>query len=100
MSMTEAERADFASLVSGQISDAMEMLNFKRSVITGFLLLGPTNSKIIGPAVTVRQLPKYGPEPKEKPLMRTTEVSYQLAGKGDVVVVDVGGRTDVCSWGE
>jgi len=34
MPLTDQERADFESLASGQISDAMEILGLRRSVVT------------------------------------------------------------------
>ena len=100
MSLTEEERAQFLTLETGQVSDAMEMLNLRRSVLTGFMLLGPANAKIVGTAVTVRQGAKGSDDAAATPAMRHREVSDRIAGRGDVVVVDVGGRVDVASWGE
>jgi hypothetical protein len=41
MSLTDQERADLEALTSGQVSDAMEALNLRRSVVTGFMMLAP-----------------------------------------------------------
>jgi len=100
MPLTDDERADLEAMSSGQISDAMEALNLRRSVVTGFMMLAAPGSKVVGTAVTVRQVPKSANEEREARLTRHQEVSRKVAGKGDVVVVDNGGRLDVASWGE
>lgn len=100
MALTEQERTDLEALSSGQISDAMEALNLRRSVVTGFMMLAAPGSKIVGTAVTVRQVPKSASEDREARLTRHQEVTRKIARKGDVVVVDCGGRLDIASWGE
>ena len=100
MPLTDEERADLEAMSSGQISDAMEALSLRRSVVTGFMMLAAPGSKVVGTAVTVRQVPKNANEEREARLTRHQEVSRKIAGKGDVVVVDNGGRLDVASWGE
>ena len=100
MPLTDQERADLEALSSGQLSDAMEALNLRRSVVTGFMMLAAPGSKIVGTAVTVRQVPKTAGEDHEARLTRHQEVSRKVAGRGDVVVLDNGGRLDVASWGE
>ena len=100
MPLMDQERADLEAMSSGQISDAMEALNLRRSVITGFLMLAPHGSKIVGPAVTLRQMPKNADDARETRLTRHQELSRKIAQKGDVVVVDNGGRLDTATWGE
>jgi 4-hydroxy-4-methyl-2-oxoglutarate aldolase len=100
MQLTDQERIDLEALTSGQVSDAMEMLNLRRSVVTGFMMLGVPGSKIVGPAVTLRQVPKSAADDRETRLTRHQELSRKIAQKGDVVVVDNGGRLDTASWGE
>ena len=100
MPLTDQERADLEALSSGQISDAMEALTLRRSVVTGFLMLAPSGSKIVGTAVTLRQVPKNANEDRETRLTRHQEVTRKIASKGDVVVVDNGGRLNVATWGE
>jgi regulator of RNase E activity RraA len=100
MPLTDQERADFAALASGQISDAMEMLGLRRSIVTGFMMLAAPGAKIVGTAVTVRQVPKNADEDREAKLTRHQEVTRKIAGTGDVVVIDNGGRLDVATWGE
>jgi len=100
MPLTDQERAEFAALASGQISDAMEMLGLRRSVVTGLMMLASPGAKIVGPAVTVRQVPKTAGEDRDAKLTRHQEVTRKIAGRGDVVVIDNGGRVDVATWGE
>ena len=100
MPLTDQERIDLEALTSGQVSDAMEALNLRRSVVTGFVMLAAQGSKIVGPAVTLRQVPKSAGDDRETRLTRHQEVSRKIAQKGDVVVVDNGGRLDTASWGE
>ena len=100
MPLTDQERADFAALASGQISDAMEILGLRRSVVTGLMMLAAPGAKIVGTPVTVRQVPKNADEDREATPTRHQEVTRKIAGKGDVVVIDNGGRVDVATWGE
>jgi len=100
MPLTDQERAELESLTSGQVSDAMEALNLRRSVVTGFMMLAAPGSKIVGPAVTLRQVPKSADDDRGTRLTRHQELSRKIAQKGDVVVVDNGGRLDTASWGE
>jgi len=100
MPLTDQERAELEALTSGQVSDAMEALNLRRSVVTGFMMLAAPGSKIVGPAVTLRQVPKNAADDRGTRLTRHQELSRKIAQKGDVVVVDNGGRLDTASWGE
>src|SRR5215472_8694869 len=100
MPLTEQERADFAALASGQISDAMEMLGLRRSIVLGLMMLAAPGTKFVGTAVTVRQVPKNADEAREAKLTRHQDVTRKVARKGDVVVIDNGGRVDVATWGE
>ena len=100
MPLTDQDRADFATLASGQISDAMEILGLRRSIVTGLMMLAAPGTKFVGTAVTCRQVPKNADEDREARLTRHQEVTRKIAGKGDVVVIDNGGRLDVATWGE
>jgi 4-hydroxy-4-methyl-2-oxoglutarate aldolase len=100
MPLTNQERADLEALNSGQVSDAMEALNLRRSVATGFMMLAAPGSKIVGTAVTLRQIPKNASEDREVRLTRHQDLSRKIAQKGEVVVVDNGGRLDAATWGE
>src|ERR1043166_10279778 len=70
MPLTDQERADFAALASGQISDAMESLGLRRSVVTGLMMLAPPGAKIVGTAVTVRSAEKKADEERDGKLSR------------------------------
>ncbi len=100
MPLTDEERADLEAMSSGMLSDAMEALDLRRSVVTGFMMLAAPGAKIVGTAVTLRQAPKTAGEGRDARLTRHRELTRKIAGKGDVVVVDNGGRLDVASWGE
>jgi regulator of RNase E activity RraA len=100
MSLTDQDRADFAALASGQISDAMETLGLRRSIVTGLMMLAAPGTKFVGTAVTVRQVAKTADEDRMARLTRHQDVTRKIAGKGDVVVIDNGGRLDVATWGE
>jgi len=100
MPLTDQERADLEALNSGQLSDAMESLSLRRSVVTGLIMLAAPGAKIVGTAVTCRQVPKSADEDRAAPLTRHQQVTRKIAGKGDVVVIDNGGRLDVATWGE
>lgn len=100
MPLTDQERAELEALNSGQLSDAMEALNLRRSVVTGFMMLAAPGSKIVGTAVTLRQIPKNASEDREARLTRHQDLSRKIAQKGEVVVVDNGGRLDTATWGE
>ena len=54
MPLTDQERADFAAVASGQISDGMESLARRRSVVTGLMMLAAPGAKIVGTAVIAR----------------------------------------------
>src|SRR5262245_25105040 len=98
MQLTDQERANLEALSSGQVSDAMEALNLRRSVVTGFMMLAAPGTKIVGTAVTLHQVPKNASDDRETRLTRHQELSRKIAQKGDVVVVDNGGRLDTATW--
>jgi len=100
MPLTDEERADLEGMNSGQISDAMEMLKLPRSVVTGFLMLGAEGAKCVGTAVTLRQVPKNASDDRDARMTEHRKLSREIARKGDVVVVDNGGRMDMATWGE
>jgi 4-hydroxy-4-methyl-2-oxoglutarate aldolase len=91
---------EFKTLASGNICDAMELLGLRRSVIHGFNFIAPQETILVGPAFTVRQIPKHGSASKSAKLVRHVEVSDRLAKSAVVIVIDVGGIREVCSWGE
>jgi regulator of RNase E activity RraA len=92
--------AKFHGLLSGNVSDAMETLGMRRTVITGYTMLGPAGSAIAGRAFTVRQFRKHGSDERNKQMTRHLDVSKELSQPGDIIVIDTGGMTDVATWGE
>jgi regulator of RNase E activity RraA len=92
--------AMFDGLLSGNVSDAMESLGMRRAVIAGYTMLGPEGAAMAGRAFTVRQLRKHGSDDRNKLMTRHVDVSKELAQRGDVIVIDTGGLTDVATWGE
>jgi len=83
----------FRELPTGNISDALDRLGI-RGVITG---LRPVfdGAKMVGTAVTLRQVASTSPETSP----RHSEVLDNVAERGDVIVMDCGGRVDVATWG-
>lgn len=98
--LNKSEIAQFNGLGTGQISDAMELMGIRRSVIVGFTFVAAADTLMVGTAFTVLQAPKHHPSDRSERLVRHGEVSDGLAAPGQVVVIDAGGRLDVASWGE
>lgn len=93
--------AELEAVGTGPVSDAMELMGLRRTVITGMNLVCDDPLRVImGPAFTIRQAPKPGASAREDNLTRQRDAAGELAQAGDVVVIDAGGRRDVCSWGE
>jgi regulator of RNase E activity RraA len=93
--------AEAGELGTGPVSDAMEGMKLRRSVIIGmqFVSQDPT-SCLVGPAFTLRQVQKARSVPHDENRARHPEAVTKLAQAGDVVVVDNGGRTDIAVFGE
>ncbi len=100
MTVDAIRMRDYKTLASGNISDAMELLGLRRSVIHGFTFIAPPGTILVGPAITVHQIPKHASASKSAKLTRHQELSNQLAKPWEVIVIDVGGIRDLCSWGE
>jgi regulator of RNase E activity RraA len=98
--LSRTEIDELAGVVTGNISDAMELLGIRRTVIVGFRFVAPVDTVVVGTAFTVRQAPKHHPAEKSERLVRHGEVADKLAEPGQVVVLDAGARMDVASWGE
>jgi 4-hydroxy-4-methyl-2-oxoglutarate aldolase len=92
---------EIARIGTGPISDAMDLLRLPRRVITGWQFVASEPlAAIVGPAFTVRQAVKGRGGDYEENRTRQGEVAAGLARPGDVVVIDVGARIDVATWGE
>jgi len=83
----------FRALPTGNISDAFDRLGI-RGIIT---CLRPVfdGAKIVGPAVTLRQVTSTSSETSP----RHSEILDNIAEAGEVMVIDCGGRVDVATWG-
>lgn len=93
--------AEVAQLGTGPVSDAMEQLGLPRMVLTGWRFISrEQTAAIVGPAYTLRQAAKGPGIAHGEDRMRQRDVAAELAQPGDVIVIDVDGRVDVCTWGE
>ena len=73
----------------------------RRSVVTGWRLVANDPATMVaGPAYTLRQAPKSRAVAHDENLTRQRFVASEQAEPGDVIVIDVYGRTDVSTWGE
>ena len=86
-------------LPTGNIADAMVNLGLPCGVmVSPPPAIDLRQPRMAGYAYTLVQMPRHQAE-TEKSLVRHPEVIDSLAQPGDVVVMDVGGRLDVCSGG-
>ena len=89
----------FRALPTGNVADAMANLGMPCGVmVSPPPAIDPHQARMAGYAYTLVQMPRHQAE-AEKSLVRHPEVIDSLAQPGDVVVMDVGGRPDVCSGG-
>ena len=87
------------SLPTGNIADAMANLGLPCGVmVSPPPAIDLRQPRMAGYAYTLVQMARHQAE-TEKSLVRHPEVIDSLAQPGDVVVMDVGGRLDVCSGG-
>jgi regulator of RNase E activity RraA len=76
----------------------MDALGIARGVIHGLKPLALTQPRTAGFAFTVKQMPRHQEAVGDK-LAKHSQVIDELASAGDVLVIDVGGRLDICSGG-
>jgi len=89
----------YRNMPTGNISDAM----YKLGLPSGVIIDGPKpietrQPRMVGYACTVQQMPRHQSAEEEK-LAKHLDVMNSIAQSGDVVVIDVGGRKDVCTGG-
>ena len=87
----------FLTIATGNISDALFELGIEPCSVPGPTALVPGQPRFAGPAFTVQQRAKGNPAGPGR--TRQLEVIDAIAAPGDVIVIDVGGRTDVCTLG-
>ncbi len=98
MTLTTDQRLLLIKARTSGVSDVMEAIGFRRTVIVGFRCT-TSGEAVVGVAFTIRQVPKHSPARPDQRLCRHGEVSRSLAKEGDFVILDAGGRTDVAGWG-
>lgn len=89
---------ELATIPTSNLSDAMDNLGYSRGIVRGLSPLDLRQPAFAGPAVTVRQMQRH-PSEKEAHLTRHGNTVSELAQPGDVVLIDVDGRMDVCTLG-
>jgi 4-hydroxy-4-methyl-2-oxoglutarate aldolase len=87
----------FLAIPTGNVADALFELGFEACSIPGPAALTPGQRRFAGPAFTVQQQAKSNPAGPGR--TRHLEVIDAIAAPGDVIVIDVGGRADVCTLG-
>ncbi len=90
---------DWRKLGSATVSDAMETLGLRRSVIPGMRCTAP-DAVTVGPAFTIRQIIKHGTAAKEDKLVRHAQTIRGQVPPGSFIAIDAGGYPDLSSWGE
>ncbi len=93
------EIAAWQRLGVATVSDVMEAMNLRRSVVTGLRTTAP-DAVTVGPAFTIRQVIKHVSAAREDKLVRHAQAIRSDAPPGAFVVMDAGGFDDLSSWGE
>ncbi len=89
----------YRQLPSGNVADALNNLGYTdRCMVDGPVPISLVQPRMVGFARTVQQMPRHYRH-TEKKLVRHLEVMTSIAQPGDVVVIDVGNRKDVCTGG-
>lgn len=86
----------FTNVPTGVVSDAMDNLNLPCGVITGLWPINKEYANAVGFAVTIKQAIKLY---TEIPAIHSKVIEDELQDN-DVLVIDVGGETEICSGGE
>ena len=99
MDSTEKKRLleEYRTVPTGNIADAMALLGLPDAAVTGLVMLHPDQPPAAGFAVTMQQMPRHAGAP-EGNLTRQAAVVDTLR-EGDLLVIDVGGRTDISTGG-
>lgn len=97
--MTPETLALWKKLGSSTVSDAMEAMGFRRTVIPGMRCTAP-DAVAVGPAVTLRQIIKHGSSTKDDKLVKHAKMIRGDVPAGSFIVIDAGGYPDLSSWGE
>jgi len=88
----------YIKVPTANIVDAMDRLGVARGVVQGLARLSATQQRAAGFALTVKQMQRHQTE-QGRTLATHMQVVDELAQPGDLLVIDVGGRRDVCTGG-
>lgn len=94
----EELRAGFSKISTGDIADAMVALGILPRTIIGLHAVKANQEPTAGYAVTVQQMVRSVNKTENSLATHGTVIDTMLKS-GDVLVVDVGGRMDVCTGG-
>ena len=89
---------ELRELPTGNIADAMQMLGIPVSQVKGLVPISQTQPAAAGYAITIRQI-RQKPGSKAGNLAKHSAVIDEMAGEGDIVVIDCGGRLDTSTGG-
>lgn len=100
MSMTKKELIEnYSKIPTGNICDAMDQLKLPMGVISGLNPISYNQKRAVGFAVTIKQMERHQAA-EGKNLATHSKVIDEELSYGDMLVIDVNGRRDVCSGGE
>jgi regulator of RNase E activity RraA len=88
----------FVQLPTGNIVDAMAELGLPCTAVLGLRMLAPGQPAAAGFAVTMKQMQRHSAA-REAVLTKHAAVIDSIAGEDDLLVIDAGGRMDVCTGG-
>lgn len=94
----EELRCGFAKISTGDIADAMVAVGIFPRTIIGLHPVRAAQTPTAGYAVTVKQMVRSVNRTEESLAVHGQVIDTQLK-EGDVLVMDVGGRMDVCTGG-
>ncbi len=86
------------ALRTGNVCDAMTDLGWIPRAMRGLKSIG-SPAVFAGPAFTLRQVPRPIDTPSNVNLTKHAQVIDEMAQPGTVLVIDTGGRDEVCTFG-
>src|SRR5690606_37913294 len=88
----------YESIETGNISDAMDTLGIQRCVIHGLRSILPKARRAVGFAFTLKQMQRYAVAEGFN-LTKHVQAMNIYSQPGDMLVIDVGGRLNICTGG-
>ena len=89
---------ELASVPTGNIADAMSKLGIQGGIVDGLRPLSPSQPPVAGYALTIKQMQRHSSK-TESILARHSAVIDEQTESSSLIVIDAGGRTDVCTGG-